>query len=336
MVQLTITQVKDALHAAGVTPTQQTEIMSRIRKNPATTAWDTLLRPLADAIRVTKVCTPKARPTRRPVYDAYLQLMQRVYADITHAKRTYATPDEAHQAALQTNRTRAEAGRHALGECLSHWSTWIPPHVVAATVAAFEAMYAEEVRTHQPPGRRIHPFSTLTQRGETQRQWKTLLAQLQPHVNAGFDIDPGYVEIQTRDMDPDRAEFIARAMAKLHKERYRAAFEARKIIQRRMKSLSTDFIVPKYWVHVLDEDTRAHLRAAERAAGGDGYTRDVGVFETAPSMSSHGYITPRPADKTTAVSAEAMARKAELDAFYAKVKAEGDNEMARRIDEGDL
>ena len=347
MAPLTITRIKTEMHAAGIAPAQQAALLAGLQKPPTATAWDNLLRPLADAVRTTKGGLPRARPSRQPIYAAYLQLMQKTYAHITYAQRNHATPAEAADAAAAANKTRVEHGKRPLGECRSHWSTWIPPHVVDATIAAFEDMYAEEVRTNQPPGRRIHPFSTLTQRGTTQNKWKTLLAQLQPHINAGFEIDPSYVEVHTRDMDPDRAEFIGHAMVKLHKERYRAAFEARKIIQRRMKSLSTDFIVPLHWIHVLDDDARAHLRAAERAAGGDGYTRDVGVFSNAPlvpdapasdphSMSSHGFILPRPDDKLTTMSEDTAREKARRDAFYAKVKAEGDAELHARLEGDDL
>lgn len=337
MVQLTIARLKSELHAAGVSPAQQNDLLARLRTKPATTAWDNLLRPLADSIRITKACIPKARPSRQPTYTAYLSLMQKTYASITYAQRNYETPDEAERAAAQTNATRMSEGKHPLGACRSHWSTWVPPHIVAATVQAFESMYASEAATKQPPGRRIHPFSTLTQRGTTQRKWSALLAQVQPHINAGYEIDPTYVEAHTRGMSPEQAEHIGQAMAKLHRERYRAAHAARKLIQQKKTSLTTDFIVPLHWTHVLDEDTRAHLRAAERAAGGDGYTRDVGIFHDAPLVpDAPGYVAPRPADRLTAAADAAAARQEQEQARVERARTDADAWLDEKISTGDL
>jgi hypothetical protein len=336
-------QIRDALHAADIPPNKQDEIMQRLRGTGGDTAWTNLLRPLKAAIRTTSLSRTRWRPSRVPTYDAYLQLMRRVEAEITNAARDHASPADYAQLRAQTNAAREAEGKRPLGDCLTHWSTWVPPHIREATILAFEKLYTDETAAGMAPGRRIHPFSTLTQRGDIQRKWKRLLDQLMVHIKAGFELDPAYVEAHTRNMDPDRAQTVAKLMAQLHRERYRAAYAARKIVQARMKDIATNHIVPVHWVHLLDEDTREHLRAAERAAGGDGYTRDVGVFfdplkqaVVAADIVTPGYIASRPDDKRTAAAAQAQSamvkRQAELDAQ----RQAGDDEWERRLQENDL
>lgn len=348
MANINITALRDALHATGMTTAQQENVLRQARATPTQGAWHHVLRPLIDSIRTTKGGLKRARPSRQAAYAAYLALMEKTHANITYAQCTYTTQEAAAKAAAQTNAARLAEGKRPLGACTSHWSTWVPPHIVEATLQAFETVYAAETAANLTPGRRIHPFTTLTQRGATQTKWRALLHQAQPHINAGFEIDPAYVEAHTRGMPHERAEYIARAMARLHKERYRAAYAARKTIQQRMQGAVTDLIVPLHWTHVLDDDTRSHLRAAERAAGGDGYTRDIGIFDngqlvppaapipTDDPEHTPGYVAPRPPDRFTKMSEETAREKARLDVFYAKVREQGDEEMARRIAEGDL
>lgn len=356
-----ITRLRAALLAEGVASDAAVRIINRMSEKTKADPWLHLKQPLNAAIRTTSLSRTRWRATRVPTYDAYLQLMRRVQAEISHASRNHATPAEAAKAAAAVNAQRVAEGKRPLGECLSHWSTWVPPHIREATILAFEKLYADETAAGLAPGRRITPFSTLTQRHEALNKWDRLLTQLQPHLDAGYEVHPAYLELNTRGMYPEQAQTLARALQRVHRERYRSAYAARKIIEARRKQLATDLIIPLHWTHVLDEHTRAVLREAERAAGGDGYTRDTGgmsskaptatVATLAPGdtfeipeiratrnrdIDTPGYIAPRPDDKRTRAAEAAQAamvkRQAALDA---QVKA-GSEEWERRLEENDL
>ena len=350
-------RLRDILFAEGASPTLITRVLNRWAAKPEEGAWLPLIEPLNTALRTTLNSKKRWRPNRAPIYAAYVQLMERVKAELQHAQRTYPTPADAEKAATARNKERAVQGKLPLGECGAHWSTWVPPHIRDATCRAFETLYADETNTaDMHPGRRVTPFSTHAQRGETQRKWERLLEQLRPHIDAGFDVHPSYLESATRGLPPERLEFTAHALIKVQKERYRAAYAARKIIKENMLRITSNFVVPLHWTHVLDDDARAHLRAAEREAGGDGYTRDVGLLSAKPPTAatpsaedyidgdpetrigpdSIGYIAPRPPDRLTAMSEETAREKAKLDAFYAARDARDAEELRLRLEGDDL
>jgi hypothetical protein len=356
-----ITRLRAALLAEGIASDAAVRVINRMSEKKKADPWLHLKQPLHAAIRTTSLSRARWRPTRIPTYEAYLQLMRRVQAEISNASRDHATPADYAKVAAAINAQRVSEGKRPLGDCLSHWSTWVPPHIREATILAFEKLYADETAAKLAPGRRITPFSTLTQRHEALNKWDRLLTQLQPHLDAGYEVHPAYLELNTRGMYPEQAEKVAHALQRVHRERYRAAYAARKIIETRRKQLTTDMVVPLHWVHVLDEDARTHLREAERAAGGDGYTRDTGgmsakaptatVATLAPGddfeipeiratrgrgFDTPGYIAPRPDDKRTAAAAQAQSAIVKRQQALNAQRQAGDDEWERRLREGDL
>lgn len=231
--------------------------------------------PLIDALRALKNAESRWRANRKDVYGAYKQLLERVLAEMAHDERTHQTPEAVQKYAATVNAQRVEEGKRPLGSKDGHWSTWIPPHIREATILAFDQLYASETTLGLPPGRRVIPFSTVSQRGQLREKWMALLSQLGQHISAGDTLHPALVEEQTRYL-PDTAmrDVTAQALINVHRERYRAAFTASRIIKARMKSVTTDLTPPLHWVHVLEEPERLRLRQAELAVpGGDGWTR---------------------------------------------------------------
>lgn len=291
MRKLTIELVNDVLTSIGTPPTLQHQAITHLQAAlSGTEHWAKITAPLNAALRSLRCGRTKWRPQRAVVYAAYEQLMVRVQATIAEDARQYDTPQACAKAQAELNAAREAAGQRPMGTKDGHWSTWVPPHIREATALAFDKLYADELQNGGAPGRRLYPFTTLTQRGQYRTLWQNLLTQLTPHINAGFELHPALIEEQSRHLPPEatteRAAF-AKSLQHVHRERYRAAFAARKIIQQRMAAatagppptssddLRAALVVPKHWVHVLDAPERARLRDAERALpGGDGYTRE--------------------------------------------------------------
>jgi hypothetical protein len=270
-------RLHEIMSVHGVPEQAQINILNEFQKPPRDAQWVRLQAPLDSAIRTTRNARAGWRPNRAPIYGAYLTLLERVRAEIRHDARTYATPEDAAKAAKTTNLQRASEGKRPLGAKDGPWWTWIPPHIHAATIIAFETLYSSPEERAKPAGRRITPFATLTQRTDARKRWLALLDHARPHMQAGFDVPPSEVEQLTRGIEPERQQEVALALARVHRERYRAAHAAAKIIRAQAQSLG-NLVVPIDWTHVLAPPERARLRAAEIAAGGDGYTRDRSVM----------------------------------------------------------
>lgn len=291
MRKLTIELINDVLTSIGMPPTLQHQAITHLQAAVSGTEhWAKITAPLNVALRSLRCGKSKWRPNRVATYTAYEQLMVRVQAGITADMRQYETPQACAKAQAAVNEEREARGQRPMGTKDGHWSMWVPPHIREAMALAFDKLYAEELHDGRAPGRRLYPFTTITQRGQYRTLWDNLLKQLQPHINAGPELHAALIEEQSRHLPPDatteRAAF-AKSLQHVHRERYRAAFTARKIIQQRMAAatagppptsaddLRAALVVPKHWVHVLDAPERARLRDAERALpGGDGYTRE--------------------------------------------------------------
>lgn len=291
MRKLTIDLINEALSAAGTPSELHQQIITHLQAvESGTEKWSAVITPLNIALRSLRSGKTKWRPQRATTYAAYEQLMVRVQALITEDMRQYDTPQACAKAQRGLNSGRAALGQRPLGTKDGHWSTWVPPHIREATALAFDNLYVDEQLEGKPPGRRLYPFTTITQRSQYRTLWENLIQQLMPHINAGFELHPALIEAQSRHLPieatTERAAF-AKSLQHVHRERYRAAFAARKIIQQRMAAatagppptssddLRAALVVPKHWVHVLDAPERARLRDAERALpGGDGYTRE--------------------------------------------------------------
>lgn len=213
----------------------------------------------------------RCRPNRRPVYEAYIALLVKTRAVITSTLR--GTPEapnptlvQIRAQAAQTNEARRAQGKRPLGECGAHWSSWIPPHVRETTLLAFEQMYADEVAKGIKPGSRLVPFLTITQRRDMRQRWTKLREECQRHIDAytRFNKDVGRLKNHSREwMIEDE----------LLRERRRAAGAAMAVISKNIHITGVMEPPPINWVHLLEAPERARLRAAEKKAGGNGYTR---------------------------------------------------------------
>lgn len=291
MPKITLERVHKALLHLGVPNSYHHQIITYLQADrTGDSPWAKILQPLDIALRSLRSGKAKWRPNRVDTYAAYEQLMVRVQAEITADMRQYETPQACAKAQAALNEEREAKGQRPMGTKDGHWSMWVPPHIREATALAFDKLYADELQDGRPPGRRLYPFTTITQRGQYRTLWDNLLKQLQPHINAGYELHPALIEEQSRHLPleatTERAAF-AKSLQHVHRERYRAAFTARRIIQQRMAAatagppptsaddLRAALVVPKHWVHVLEAPERARLRDAERALpGGDGYTRE--------------------------------------------------------------
>lgn len=333
-------QIARILQEEGAPSELQVRILNRLELPKNESAWHHVTAPLDAAIKTMRASQPKWRPTRRDTYHAYLQLMEKTRAVLAHAAREHETPAVAQHAALVNNANREVEGKRPMGECKSHWSTWIPPHIREATIAAFDALYSSPEEQALPPGRRVHPFTTLTQRGEISRKWGALLQQVQTHINAGPEMHPAHVEAQTRGMIDDRATEMAANLKAVHAMRYQYAGVARKTILARKRNHTDagNLVIPIHWTHVLNDDAKARLRAAEKAVGGDGYTRDVYALRAtvaAEDADGHGYIEPRE-DDLAAIAARAAAEADLEDARNMAARESESADWAARVDNGEL
>lgn len=239
------------LHVNDVPPHAQTRIINGIlAKTPAARAdarWEHLITPPRLIIRTLVNTRKHWRPSRTPTYEAYLTLVRRTLDLIIVDADVYPTPEAAAAKARETNADRERAGKRPMGTKDGAWYTWVPEHIRHATTLAFEAMYTSPEERALPVGRQVQPFMTLPQRAAMRDKWEGLLKQLEVH-------NPDAAK------DPD--EFAA--LAPLEQMHCRAAHAAKKTIKERMRTLAYDVPPPVHWVQVLDPDTRARLREAEK------------------------------------------------------------------------
>lgn len=240
------------LHVNDVPPAAQTRIINGIlAKTPAARAdarWDHIITPPRLIIRTLVNTRPKWRPSRADTYGAYLALVQRTLDLIVIDADVYPTPEAAAAVARTTNVARERENKRPMGTKDGAWHTWIPEHIRHATTLAFEAMYTSPEERALPAGRQVHPFMTMTQRAAMREKWEGLLKQL---------------EVHNPDAAADPDDFAA--LDPLQKMQCRAAYAAQKTIKARLRTLAYDVPPPVHWVQVLDPDTRARLREAEKS-----------------------------------------------------------------------
>lgn len=244
-----IDRLRLLLHTNDVPPLAQTRIINGILAKTAsaraTAQWAHLLTPPRLILRSLVNTRPKWRPSRAPTYDAYLSLVRKTLELIQIDADALPSPADAAATALARNAERAAQGKRPLATKDGAWFTWIPAHVRVAMVLAFAELYASPEEKASPLGRRVQPFTTITQRQAMRTKWEGLLKQLSPHLKDDEDF---------AELDP------------LARERHRAANAARKIIKGRLLALDYAVPVPVHWTQVLDKDTRARLNEAEKVA----------------------------------------------------------------------
>jgi hypothetical protein len=238
------------------------------------TRFDGQIKNLRVCLASIKGGRPLWRPNRAPTYEAYLALLERT---LTFIQDTIANAmdGEGHpmtlkeirrQRALENNRrAKSDPPRPPLATLGAHWADWIPPKVRAATLLAFDQMYSSPEESGVP-GRRIRPFCTIAQYIHVRSKWRALSLTAQPHIDAWNK--------ERRVPGPKFTPIM--------RERYRAAAAAQRHITAHIRSGDPTRPVPIKWTDVLTVDERAHLREAEKAAGGDAYIRepDTGIEDT--------------------------------------------------------
>lgn len=278
----TILHLRRALEHEGVSASVIQRVLSRLTQSTVSQRpWANILRDVDECIRTLTNGRSRWRPERVPLYESYLQLMQRVRATITHdSDRFPGDPAAAAREAERENTLRASTGKPPGPDKRGHWAYWVPVHVREALCAEFDALYVKEQKSGHPPGRRIIPFTTAAQRQQLDNAWDRLRAQTKVHIDAGQVLQGEAALVAEREALINTIEDVVARDAAIetlhvrHRERYRAAMSANRIIDtlsRMHHSAATaahaDFTVPLHWVHVLPPDERARLRAAEKAAG---------------------------------------------------------------------
>jgi len=225
---------------------------------------------------------PLWRPHRAAVYEIYLDLLTKTKADIEW-RLMNSVDDEGHplplkeirrKRALENNRrAKDDPPRPPLATLGAHWADWIPPKVRAATILAFDQMYTSADERDTVPGRRVRPFCTIGQYEHVRTKWRALSKTAQPHITAFTrakeDAAAADPEITSAD-----TTLSTLAIPPILRERYRAAAAAQRHIAAHIRSGDPTRPVPIKWTDVLTVDERAHLREAEKAAGGDAYIRE--------------------------------------------------------------
>ena len=260
-------RLRRAMARTSLNPEQQVEVLREFVDTHARRSldWHMLRKPLARVITTLTNGRPRWLPNRAPVYQAYLDLALATRARIWEAQHRSDKPTL--KAVYAESQVRGEAAG------VRHWCEWVTPVQYEATLKAFEKLYARERAGSEPRtpvasprtpvlGSRITPFMTATQRLQLRDKWQRLMERVQVHIDNGAVPPPG----------PDYAE-PGLGVAEVYRLRYNAAQQALPLLAHHARNPSPARLPPTQWTHMLDPESRARLRAAERTAGGTGLTR---------------------------------------------------------------
>jgi len=186
-----MTVLRDIMLSRGVSPHIAEAILidytkARKRRVEPTAAWASLLG-TAKAVRtsLTSNRPKRAGQPAEPMYEAYIELVQKAINKIEEASRLLledgepVQPKDLEAKRAATNKRRAETDRPPLAECHANaWWTWIDPAERDALLETVAAYYRERP-THK--GKQFTPFITDADRAAIRNAANTLKATIIEH-----------------------------------------------------------------------------------------------------------------------------------------------------------